>query len=633
MSGDTIAAAAADAVSQQQQQSDVDKPMWLTSWKDQLAGAAATSACMELSDLNGDANYKLVVAAAARRLKVFSGTSAVSDSPLLDVPVGVVSFYTDGNTTDLVRLPLLAVATGQYIFMYKSLRPYYKFVLPPVELSQEERNVWSTLKAAVPLAATASKTNNNNNEQQQQQRSQQLDDEQHIVPALAQLEQLKDKGTYLSARSTDLLAIESPSERIEFVERCRGTDLVQNTVVTCIAVLKREREDLDAPGQLVVGTESAKLLLLDKTGAQIQKRTSLPSVPVQLLTSGLADSDYRVVVLCRDGCVYITKNGEMAPGNRGLECDTMITCFTRMESTVVCGTMSKHLMHFSLRGLRVASLPMPSTVVALAPMMPDTARQSRSIVVGLANNEVRVYTGKTLINRMPVPQPVLGLRVGRYGTEDNCLCISFKSGVVTVLMLPRTAKLDPKSGAAVPSSSPPKEQDVPLQIPKRTNIYVENLQRERDGAVDMYRSFHRDVCKLRLMTTRAFARLLTDVKTGDVTESFASAVSLRMSCTVAGLGPSFRLRVSLQNTGVQSLTGLYLVVLQGIYSIDHPRSAVPALVPSVLYNFDLILEAPEGCNSSDSVRVMVCSGNGAAPVVSQALAMPVPEGLVAAQQE
>ena len=49
--------------------------------------------------------------------------------------------------------------------------------------------------------------------------------------------------------------------------------------------------------------------------------------------------------------------------------------------------------------------------------------------------------------------------------------IFLNAGGLEVKILPRTAKLD---GAAV-KSGPPPEQDVPLDIPKRTALYVEQV--------------------------------------------------------------------------------------------------------------------------------------------------------------
>lgn len=78
--------------------------------------------------------------------------------------------------------------------------------------------------------------------------------------------------------------------------------------------------------------------------------------------------------------------------------------------------------------------------------------------------------------------------------------------------MPRTANLE--VAAAAGSSGPLPEQDVPLDVPKKTRLYVEQTQREREHAVDMQRVFQRDLVKMRLETARALVKVLTDGQVG-----------------------------------------------------------------------------------------------------------------------
>jgi Bardet-Biedl syndrome 1 protein len=82
------------------------------------------------------------------------------------------------------------------------------------------------------------------------------------------------------------------------------------------------------------------------------------------------------------------------------------------------------------------------------------------------------------------------------------------------------------SGAA---AGPPPEQDIPLNVPKKTKLYVEQTQREREQAVDMHRIFQRDLCKLRLSTARAYVKVLTD---GQGSVSYTTGSSLRLNVQV-----------------------------------------------------------------------------------------------------
>ena len=96
--------------------------------------------------------------------------------------------------------------------------------------------------------------------------------------------------------------------------------------------------------------------------------------------------------------------------------------------------------------------------------------------------------------------------------------------LLTIKMLQRTAKFDAGSGTV----GPPPEQDVPLSIPKKTKLYVEQTQREREQATEMHRVFQRDLCKLRLNTARAYFKIISD---GQGPMSFSSAMGANSAGT------------------------------------------------------------------------------------------------------
>ena len=60
-----------------------------------------------------------------------AGTEQTHESPLLDLPTGVCTFYMD--TTD-PRTPAVAVSCGSFVYVFKNMRPYFKFTLPLLEV-------------------------------------------------------------------------------------------------------------------------------------------------------------------------------------------------------------------------------------------------------------------------------------------------------------------------------------------------------------------------------------------------------------------------------------------------------------------------------------------------------------------
>ena len=91
---------------------------------------------------------------------------------------------------------------------------------------------------------------------------------------------------------------------------------------------------------------------------------------------------------------------------------------------------------------------------------------------------------------------------------------------------------------------------MPLSIPKKTKLYVEQTQREREQATEMHRAFQRDLCKLRLSTARAYVKMITD---GQGPMSYSSGSALRLTAQVQGLGPKFKIKLALQNTGSKAV--------------------------------------------------------------------------------
>ena len=121
---------------------------WISAYHDPVAGIRASSSCVALEDLNGDGENKLIIADAGTspfdmRLKVYKGTSLLANMQLIDLPSGICTFYIDTNEP---MTPAIAVASGPFVYVYKNLRPYFKFTLPSLDINQTEAEYWKHAK-------------------------------------------------------------------------------------------------------------------------------------------------------------------------------------------------------------------------------------------------------------------------------------------------------------------------------------------------------------------------------------------------------------------------------------------------------------------------------------------------------
>jgi hypothetical protein len=171
-----------------------------------------------------------------------------------------MSLRADANTP---RTPAVAVATGSCVYVYRNLRPYFKFTLPAVDIHATETSVWADLTAGtidankafdalaaarydpleslhllavcmsrlfltVPCAAFFSRADTRTRKRTC-----------HFcnLPSLS-----RDQGIQLSYTSKDLLSLEDPAARTEYVASKKGVVLKQNTVVTCMETLCKSLE-------------------------------------------------------------------------------------------------------------------------------------------------------------------------------------------------------------------------------------------------------------------------------------------------------------------------------------------------------------------------------------------------------
>jgi Bardet-Biedl syndrome 1 protein len=330
--------------------------------------------------------------------------------------------------------------------------------------------------------------------------------------AVKRLSELRDTGTVLSSRSSELLSLDSEESRMAFVEEMKDVNFVQHTVITCMEILKKDSEDSDALSLLIVGTESGHVYILpvDPTNSNYLCKIVLPSAPTLLSVSGNFDVEWRINVICRDAKMYSIKNGEVRGTavlvGSSVDLGAQAVSVARQDKSVWVATMDRNIVCYSNRGKRLKGMILSEDIVELCMISLKRAKFNYLLLVALATGEICMYKELTNIYSFKVDRPVISLAYGVYGREENSLVVVHGPGAITIKMWRRTADVDSLNFNA----GPPPEQDIPLPVPKKTKLYVEQTQREREKAPEIHRAFQRDLCKLRLTTARAYVKTLTD---------------------------------------------------------------------------------------------------------------------------
>ena len=231
----------------------------------------------------------------------------------------------------------------------------------------------------------------------------------------------------------------------------------------------------------------------------------------------------------------------------------------RIEKSIFITTMDSKLVCFHIKGRLNFNITLPAPATDMGVVKLQRNRIIEALIVSLQNGEVRLYNGKELIHTLQMNDVITAMRWGQFGRERNSCIFVGRNGSMTLNIMTRQANLE-KAGSD--SGGPPTAQDVPLKVPKKTKLFVEQTAREKENATLMHRAFQRDLCKLRLTTARNFVKIITSGEAGVSTGGGGgSATSVRMNATGMGLGPTFKFKIEICNGGRTSLMQLPLCLV------------------------------------------------------------------------
>ncbi|XP_074519217.1 BBSome complex member BBS1 [Halichoeres trimaculatus] len=576
-------------------ESSGDGGKWLDAHYDPVAGLYTFSSCVDLADLSGDGESRLVLGdlgsgSSGMKLKVYRGTALMSESTLLDLPSGLVAFFMDLHEP---RIPAVAVASGPCIYVYKNLRPYFKFTLPSLEVNTLEQDVW------------------------QQVREGQIDP----LTLKEMLESIRKKADVpLSVRSLRFLSLET-NEMDDFVQLHKQQPIKRQTVITCISTLKKSTADEDGVSCLVIGTECSDVYILDPEAFTILSKMSLPAAPTMMDVTGQFDVEFRMTVACRDGNIYILRRESDKP-KYCVELSSHPVGLVRVGKNMVVGCTDESLQGFTQKGKKLWKVDLPAPITTMAAMDLPT-KGFQAVLVGLANCEVHLYRDKNLLSTIKAPDVVSSICFGRYGREDGTLIMTTKGGGLMVKILKRTAAFEDRDSAP----GPPLAQSVRLNVPKKTKLYVDQTLRERENGLAMHRAFQMDLSRLRLAAAKAYVKALESSLTP---MSSSLTEPLKMNAVVQGLGPSFKLTLNVQNTAAcRPVMNLAISFLydEGLYRMKNPYMRIPLLVPGLIYPVETFVECTSDKGISDIIKVFVLHEGRSSPLLTAHINMPVSEGL------
>lgn len=593
---------------------------WLKAFHDRFAGFNTITPNICLADLFADGDTKLLIAdmgaewGKQMQLRVYKGTSLLSEHTLVDLPLAIVPFYMNlpGPKT-----PAIAVASGSSIYVYRNMRPFYKYTLPALKVADAELEAWASV----------------------------LQDGADLNVFRDLLVNVLANGESLCAKSEHFLTTSTIQDAEAFVRQHAETPLRRQTVLTTLSTMKKSMHEEDALTCIVLGTENKDIYILEPDAFTVLTSMTVPAVPVMMDITGLFDVDYRILVACRDGCIYSVKRGQkMAKLCIELHSQAVGLCARPTLGCVYVGCMDHSLRCYSTQGKgpnKYAQLWSVQLNRAIVAMQSVTIKSLGLELVAVCCDDANIYlyNERDVVDIIGTGDPVTAIRYGRFGREDNALVYVTRSGALTVKILRRNQTFDPIAATAATPHASSTNLVVAGQkfvVPKKTKLFVEQTMRERENASAMHRQFQLDFQRMRLIAARQYVETIQ--KAGAIQaaaatdgDDRATLPEVKLTARVQGLGPDFALVITLSCADDVARPPCDLLIAysydSSIYKLDRPYRRVPYLAPGLATSVSVRVTCISELAVSDSIKVIVVTFGSSAPLVTALISMPVTQSV------
>lgn len=349
------------------------------------------------------------------------------------------------------------------------------------------------------------------------------------------LQQLKDK---LSVRSAAFLRTEpGSSAELEFVEKWKGQPLSSNTSIVQMASMNRAIDDETGLSVLLIGTESKELLIVDVEAFTVLRRVSLPSVPVFISSFGLYDVEYHITIVCRDGHGYhLTRDKDEVVDLFAMDTHAvgLIQKGRFLYTANTDGKLIQHTMKGTIGFIRKTA----ATPVCME-LMSIRSKGLSLIAIALSNETIEIWNEGERVETLKTAGQVIAMRFGRYNREDATLAVIYATGGLEIFIVRRKATFqrqhqDQNEINATES----------IKMPKMSASYIEQVQHERDNSPAIFARLQYDLAQMKLRAATELAK----IEAKSLAPFTTTKQSINMAVALSGIGPTFKLRVTVTNT-------------------------------------------------------------------------------------
>ena len=236
----------------------------------------------------------------------------------------------------------------------------------------------------------------------------------------------------MTTRSLELLSLPDLQSKEIYIEERKANPIVVTNYITCLNLIRKDAIDADnALSQLVVGSESGFIYLIDQSGSKIIQKYKIPSIPFKIVTFGCIDIEFFLYVVGRNNLIYIIKNSELMDLKISISNRISDVIRTKKSLIVSCTDGSIHSYNPS-NGLKNFSIILPAKISCIEYLNVSSYPVFNGYMVSLKNGEFRIYDERVLVFVYKFSDPMNCIKFGCYSDYGRCYVFVTESGSLIV---------------------------------------------------------------------------------------------------------------------------------------------------------------------------------------------------------
>ena len=583
----------------------------LDEFSNNVAGLKAFNQCISLGDVLGDKKNRLICIDVDNNLKVFNGEVIEDENSLNNfLPVSGIVTYFSYDKENSQKYPYLAVASGYHLYIYKYLKGIKKIPIPEQVTNSVEQYIYDLMAMGEIKANQCLEKLENFSEKWNKKKDNFKD-----IIGEADKKVLENKNEPLSNMTQELLNLQDDKAKLNFLEENCNKIIRTYNYITALSSIYENDSEKDSSSYLIVGSENNHIFIINPSENKIISKGKLPGTPFLIVSDGVYNSEHKILVADRYCYIYILKETKI---EKRIVLSHPIVSMLYSENRIYIGTISKQYMSLKESGSLDFSIVQPNIITC----MEMANRQNGEILILIAtkDSELRIYDKKKLCHVLQIGDNIFGMKFGKLGVKEDCLILCTYSGA----LLAKSFNPDIRAETLKIKKKDSNEKNLKIEVPKKPPLFRDLVQKEKDSKNEMQKKFITDLMKIKYRAMDTYVKIL---QKGNIPQNFSEAKNMKISASLEGLGPNFKLNINFINSGKKPIYGAILMLEfnRKIFAFKQESIQLGILMPNIQMSYSMRFRNINENGASGNIKLIIIDRNEVVPLIQTNIKVPVSE--------